>query len=104
MHIEDLYRIILFLQENENLNGIFNCSSPHPVENKKLMQVFREKMNIPFKIGLPTPKFLLEIGAFIIQTEVELLLKSRWVIPQRLQNEGFQFDYPFLEKAIQKSL
>jgi hypothetical protein len=102
LHIHDLYRMILFLQENENLEGVFNCSSPNPVKNRELMQVFREKMKMPF--GIPTPKFLLEIGAFLIRTETELLLKSRWVIPQRLQNEGFEFEYPFLGKAIEESL
>ncbi|WP_375560829.1 TIGR01777 family oxidoreductase [Bernardetia sp. OM2101] len=102
LHIHDLYRMILFLQENSTLEGVFNCSSPNPVKNRELMQVFREKMNIPF--GIPTPKFLLEIGAFMIRTETELLLKSRWVIPERLQNEGFEFEYPDLGKAIDESL
>ncbi|AFM02631.1 TIGR01777 family protein [Bernardetia litoralis DSM 6794] len=102
LHIHDLYRIILFLHKNETLEGVFNCSSPNPVKNKELMKIFREKMKIPVEI--PTPKFLLEIGAFIIRTETELLLKSRWVIPQRLQNKGFEFDYPDLEKAIEESL
>ena len=102
LHIHDLYRMILFLQENQNLEGVFNCSSPNPVKNTELMKIFREKMKMPF--GLPTPKFLLEIGAFLIRTETELLLKSRWVVPQRLQNEGFEFDYPYLEKAIEESL
>ncbi len=102
LHLHDLYRMILFLQENENLEGVFNCSSPNPVKNKELMKIFREKMKMPF--GIPTPKFLLEIGAFLIRTETELLLKSRWVTPQRLQNEGFEFDYPDLGKAIEESL
>ena len=102
LHIHDLYRIVLFLKENENLEGVFNCSSPNPVRNKELMQIFRKKMNVPF--GIPTPKFLLEIGAFMIRTETELLLKSRWVLPQRLQEEGFEFDYPHLGKAIEESL
>lgn len=102
LHIEDLYRMILFLHQNENLEGVFNCSSPNPVKNKELMQIFREKMKMP--IGIPTPKFLLEIGAFMIRTETELLLKSRWVIPQRMQEEGFEFNYPYLGKAIEESL
>lgn len=102
LHVHDLYRMILFLQKNENLEGAFNCSSPNPVKNSELMQIFRDKMKMPF--GLPTPRFLLEIGAFMIRTETELLLKSRWVIPERLQNEGFEFDYPNLGKAIEESL
>ena len=102
IHIHDLYRIILFLKANKNLEGVFNCSSPNPIKNKGMMKMFREKMKMPF--GLPTPKFLLEIGAFMIRTETELLLKSRWVIPQKLQNEGFEFEYPELGKAIEESL
>ncbi|OMF83081.1 TIGR01777 family oxidoreductase [Paenibacillus glucanolyticus] len=98
IHVEDLYRIVLFLQENKELSGIFNCASPHPVPNRELMKLLRQALNRRF--GLPSPKWLLELGARMIQTETELILKSRWVIPDRLMKSGFDFKYDKLHKAL----
>jgi uncharacterized protein (TIGR01777 family) len=98
IHIEDLFNIINYIQSDKNLNGIYNCSSPNPVENKTLMKIFREIMNI--RIGLPAPKFLLKLGAFFIRTETELILKSRWVVPERLLDAGYNFKYPTIESAL----
>ncbi|MFC0275040.1 TIGR01777 family oxidoreductase [Metabacillus herbersteinensis] len=102
IHIEDLYTIILFLRENKQLSGVFNCSSPYPVTNRQLMDQLRKVMNS--KVGLPTPKWMLEIGASLIRTEAELILKSRWVIPERLEKEGYTFKFSKLELALQQIL
>jgi NAD dependent epimerase/dehydratase family enzyme len=55
---------------------------------------------MPF--GLPAPRPVLEAGAWLIRTETELLLKSRWVLPTRLQAAGFEFEYPELEPAVRQ--
>jgi uncharacterized protein (TIGR01777 family) len=102
IHIEDLHRIILFLEATKQLDGIFNCSSPNPVKNKTFMKTLRQSMNVPF--GLPLPAWLLEIGAALIKTERELLLKSRWVIPEKLLKAGYVFEYPSLEKTLKNIL
>ncbi|WLD93870.1 TIGR01777 family oxidoreductase [Alkalihalobacillus sp. AL-G] len=102
IHIEDLYNIILFLMDKEELSGVFNCSAPHPVTNRQFMQQLRKTMNR--KIGLPSPKWLLEIGALLIRTETELILKSRWVIPERLEREGYNFKFKTIEEALQQIL
>ncbi len=52
------------------------------------------------KIGLPSPKWLLKLGAVFIKTETELILKSRWVLPDRLLKEGFQFRLPTIDAAL----
>ncbi len=98
IHIEDLYQMILFFQKNKELNGVYNCSSPNPVNNKTLMSTLRKVMKVNF--GLPSPAWLLKIGAVIIKTETELILKSRWVIPEKLLNAGFNFKFPTLENAL----
>jgi uncharacterized protein len=98
IHIEDLFRIILFLNDDKELNGVFNCSSPDPVTNREFMAHLRSIMDKT--IGLPTPKWMLEAGALFIKTETELVLKSRWVIPERLEKAGFVFQYDTLEKAL----
>lgn len=100
VHVEDIFQIIQFLQEREDLSGVFNCSSPNPVTNRELMMKLRKAMNRKF--GLPTPKWMLELGAVLIKTETELILKSRWVIPERLEKEGFHFTYRHIEDAIQQ--
>ncbi|RKN86248.1 TIGR01777 family oxidoreductase [Paenibacillus ginsengarvi] len=99
IHVEDLFRIVLFIMEHKELEGIINCASPHPVTNRELMSEMRSVLNKKF--GLPSPRWLLEIGALVIRTETELLLKSRWVIPERLQRHGFAFQFSHIQGAIQ---
>ncbi len=102
IHIEDLFQIILFLQSHGDMSGVINCAAPHPIMNKTFMATFRQVMHR--KIGLPSPKWLLEIGAALIGTETELLLKSRWVLPERLENNGYTFKYPTISAALQDIL
>ncbi|WP_243290918.1 TIGR01777 family oxidoreductase [Bacillus sp. FJAT-47783] len=102
IHVEDLFNILLFLKEKEELSGVFNCSSPNPITNRELMDCLRKAMNR--KVGLPSPKWMLEFGAFFLRTETELILKSRWVIPERLERAGYQFTYVHIEEAIHQIL
>jgi uncharacterized protein len=99
LHIEDIFRVIKFLMANESLKGIFNCAAPQPVTNSGLMEGIRKILK-PF-VYLPSPKFLLRMGAYFINTETELILKSRWVVPGRLLNLGFVFKYPTLDQALE---
>ncbi|HBS12745.1 MAG TPA: TIGR01777 family protein [Flavobacteriaceae bacterium] len=98
IHELDFVRAVEFLIQNQTLNGAFNITVPKPTNNKHLMKTFRKELGIPF--GIPQPEWILKIGSKIIGTEPELVLKSRNVIPQRLLNEGFQFNYPTIEKTI----
>lgn len=66
------------------------------------MRLMRKNLNIPF--GIPSPKPILEIGAFLIRTETELLLKNRNVIPERLQRAGFEFEFSKLNQALKELL
>ena len=102
IHIEDVYRIIGLLMEHENLAGVFNCSSPNPVTNEVFMEMLRNSLNK--KLGLPSPAWLLKIGAFMIATETELILKSRWVVPDRLLTSGYTFTFPLLKDAFEDLL
>jgi uncharacterized protein (TIGR01777 family) len=98
IHINDTCRIIEWLYEHPALAGTFNCSSPGTVNNKLFMKTLREVTHT--KIGLPAFKWMLQLGAAVIGTETELVLKSRWVIPTRLLESGFQFTYPTLREAL----
>jgi len=98
IHITDLIRIIEFVKSKESIEGAVNCTSPSEVDNKEFMKALRKSLGVWF--GIPTPKLLLEIGSFIIQTESELILKSRFVKPKRLLDSGFQFKFANIDKAL----
>ena len=98
IHIVDVIRIIEYIQENSNIEGVINCTAPSEIDNRKFMKSLREALHFPF--GLPTPKLLLEIGAFVMGTESELMLKSRFVKPQRLLEAGYKFKYSDVDKAL----
>lgn len=100
LHVEDLYRIILFVQQEKTLEGVINAAAPNPVQNKMLMRLLRKYMHRGF--GLPLPRWLLKIGAVLIKTETELVLKSRWVIPEKLLQHGYLFRYKLLEDAVKE--
>lgn len=97
IHEEDLFGIVQFAR-TRGMTGVINCSAPHPLPNREVMSVFRRAYGVPF--GLPLPSWLISVGAWLIRTEPELLLKSRWVAPGRLLKDGFTFKYPRLEAAL----
>ncbi len=101
IHEQDFARAIHFIILKE-MTGVVNVVSPKPIKNQAFMQQLRQAVKQP--IAIPLPAFLLKIGAYLIKTETELVLKSRNVIPKRLQDEGFQFQYPSLAKTLKSLL
>jgi len=99
IHRVDFCRAIEWLIENEDASGTYNLCSPDPVRNQEMMAIFRRALNMP--IGLPSSGWMLEIGAFLLRTETELVIKSRNVIPGRLLRAGFKFEHPLMEPAIE---
>jgi uncharacterized protein (TIGR01777 family) len=97
IHEKDFARAIEFIIQKEMI-GVINVVSPKPIQNKEFMYELRKVLKIP--IGIPTPKAILKIGAKIIGTEPELVLKSRNVIPKRLQENGFEFKFDTLVKTF----
>jgi len=73
-------------------------SAPHPVTNSFLMGALRKALAV--RVGLPAPRWMLEIGAIILRTETELILKSRRIDPKRLREAGFVWTYPALPDAF----
>ena len=97
IHEEDFARALKFVIDKEII-GVINIVSPQPVKNKIFMSKLRTQLNVP--VSIPTPKLLLKLGAKIIGTEPELVLKSRNVIPERLNQQGFAFEFDTLDKAL----
>ncbi|XAS68554.1 TIGR01777 family oxidoreductase [Micrococcaceae bacterium Sec5.7] len=100
VHVEDLYRSVVFLHLRTDITGPVNVASPDVVDNRELMRLVRRAYGA--RLGIPTPAWLLELGAVVIRTEAELVLKSRWVQPQKLLDAGFIFKQPELGRALMK--
>jgi uncharacterized protein len=92
IHEQDFIRAVYWLIERSELEGPVNLTSPNPVPNAEFMRTLRHAWGTGF--GLPATKWMLEIGAFFLRTETELLLKSRRVVPGRLLQTGFTFQFP----------
>jgi uncharacterized protein (TIGR01777 family) len=101
VHLDDVFHAMTFLETHE-LEGPINVSSPNPSTNREFMATLREVLGVP--IGIPLQEWMLRLGSRVIQTETELILKSRWVLPQRLTDAGFTFQYPELEPALRQIL
>jgi hypothetical protein len=97
IHEEDFFEIVRFV-EARGLEGAVNCAAPQAVDNREFMRELRQALGVPF--GLPAPEWILKIGTFLLRTEAELVLKSRWVAPARLLKEGFRFKHPELPEAL----
>jgi len=102
IHVDDFRRAVSYLLLNKDLYGSINLAAPGPVTNAEFMRELRNGTNRSW--GLPTPKWLLEIGARIIKTETELILKSRFVVPGILEKSGFKFKFPNVKSAIKDLL
>jgi hypothetical protein len=99
IHEEDFCRAVEWIIEHESLSGTVNLAAPNPVTNAEFMAMIRKVCRAPF--GLPASRWMLEIGAFLLRTETELLIKSRRVVPGKLLADGFVFRHPQLLSAIQ---
>jgi uncharacterized protein len=92
IHYEDFVAAVRWLIDRDDIQGIVNVAAPNPLPNAEFMRVLREACGVSF--GLPASRWMLEIGAVLMRTETELILKSRRVVPARLLEHGFTFKYP----------
>jgi uncharacterized protein len=91
IHGDDFVRAVWFLIEHTEIDGAVNLASPGPLPHREFARALRIALNV--RSGLPATKWMLEIGAFFMRTDTELLLKSRRVVPKRLLDTGFKFDH-----------
>src|SRR3982751_2130647 len=98
IHVDDLSRMVLASIENQELTGVFNATSPNPVTNAEFMRELRRVLHRPWSPPVPAP--LVRFGAWLMGTEGDLALQSFRVIPKRLLDAGFTFEYPHLPDAL----
>jgi uncharacterized protein (TIGR01777 family) len=99
VHDADFLRSIDYLIARDEIDGVVNIASPNPLPNREFMKALRQAWGA--RIGLPAATWMLEIGTLFLRTETELVLKSRRVIPGRLAEAGFQFQFPEWPAAAQ---
>lgn len=99
IHIEDTCRMIDWIESHKELEGTYNCVSPGAVSNSLFMATLRKAAG--YTSGLPAFTWMLKIGAALIGTETELILKSRWVLPTRILATGFSFRFPDIGAAAE---
>jgi hypothetical protein len=97
-HVDDVAGAIDHLVARPEIAGPVNVAAPHHVTNAELMDAVRT--SVGRRRGLPTPAWLLELGARVIRTEPELVLKSRWVEPGVLRESGYVFAHPTLDGTL----
>lgn len=98
IHYKDFVRMIDWIVEHKELAGAINICAPNPIINKEVMGLLRKEMKMP--LGFSQTKWMLQFGAVLLQTEIELIVKSRRVVPARMVENGFQFEYPSMEKTL----
>jgi uncharacterized protein len=99
IHGHDFVNAVRFLIEHE-IHGPINLTAPNPEPNALFMRHLREAWGTP--IGLPATNWMLELGALVMQSETELILKSRYVAPEMLLEAGFRFDHPEWNRAAKE--
>ena len=83
---------VAWLIDQRFMDGAVNLAAPQPLPNREFMSALRAAWGA--SVGLPATAWMLEVGAFAMRTETELVLKSRRVVPRRLVKSGFVFGYP----------
>lgn len=97
IHGDDFVRAVEFLLDSDDLDGPVNLAAPQPLPQREFMRLLREAWGT--RLGLPAATWMAELGAFALRTDTELLLKSRRVVPGRLLDAGFTFEYPLWSAA-----
>ena len=92
IHDADFVRAIDLLLTGDSWAGIVNLASPHPLPNREFMRALRQAWSVP--IGLPAAGWMIGAAGLLLRTESELVLKSRRVVPGRLLDAGFHFEFP----------
>lgn len=98
-HHEDFVRAVYWLMDRSDIDGVVNVASPNPLPNAAFMRGLRRAWGARW--GIPAARWMLSVGALVLRTETELILKSRRVVPARLLAGGFEFRYPTWPQAAE---
>lgn len=99
IHINDHVRAVMHLINNKDLQGSFNLTSPNPVTNETLTKTLGKVLNRPTFMTVPGFALKITVGEM-----AKILLTGQRVVPKKLEESGFEFEYPELESALTQIL
>lgn len=99
IHMEDLIKSITTLIDHEAFKGVYNLCSPHPVQQNDLGRSIGKAIHRPHLI--PAPKFALRL---ILGEQSTIILDVQKVFPKKLLEQGFEFEFPNIDDAINNLL
>lgn len=97
IHIIDMVRIIKFALENTSVDGAINCTAPEMITNAEFSKILGRILKRPAIFAVPAFMLKLIIGEF-----AETILNGRYIIPKKLQDNGFKFEFPDAESALKE--
>ena len=97
IHIDDVVKLFITALENENMKGVYNAVAPNPVSNKELTTQLAKTKRGRFFIPMNVPSFVLKLLLGEMSVEV---LKSATVSCEKIQQTGFEFQFPTIENAL----
>lgn len=97
IHVRDMLGALHFVVDNE-IEGVVNVTSPHPVPNETLMSELRQHLNRTW--APPTPALLVKVGAWMLGSDPQIALTGRRCFPARLLEAEFNFELAELESAL----
>jgi len=95
VHLHDLAEAFIFLLKHREISGPVNLCSPNPIRNIDLGRALGKALHRPS--FMPAPAFMIKL---ILGEFGSVLLKGQRVIPRRLLDNGFKFQYPHIEEAL----
>ncbi|HQR08890.1 MAG TPA: TIGR01777 family oxidoreductase [Gemmatales bacterium] len=99
IHEADMNQLFERALLQKSMQGMYIASAPHPLSQREFMKCLRQAMGMP--IGLPAFSWMVRFGArWILNTDPDLVLYGRSVVPKRLLAEGFVFAFPALKEAM----
>jgi uncharacterized protein (TIGR01777 family) len=99
IHERDMNRLFAWAIANEDVSGAYLTTAPNPVSNAAFMRELRTVLRVP--VGLPTMAWMVKLGApLILGTDPDLALYGRYCVSRRLQEEGFEFQFPDVSSAL----
>jgi uncharacterized protein (TIGR01777 family) len=99
IHETDLNRLIERALCDSNMRGAYVASAPNPVSQREFSRALRTAVGMP--LGLPASEWMVRIGAhYLLRTDPELALYGRYVKSNRLEAEGFEFEFPDIGRAL----
>lgn len=99
VHRSDVIRVIEWLLTHPSMSGTFNLSAPNPVTNAEFVKALGHQLHRPTVLPVPEPALKLIFGEM-----AELMLEGAKMVPKRLLESGFDFEYPAIEDALSSIL